>query len=56
VHFGFFVDGRRDVDDLHRSLTDAGHIQAPPPKVSHRRYGFYFRALDSLLLEVSTAA
>jgi catechol 2,3-dioxygenase-like lactoylglutathione lyase family enzyme len=56
VHFGFFVDGRHDVDGLHRSLTDTGHIQAPPPKVSHHRYGFYFRAFGSLLLEVSTAA
>lgn len=55
-HFGFFVSGREDVDTMHRALADGGHSPGPAPKVSHSRYGFYFRALDLLLLEVSTPA
>jgi len=52
-HVGFLVDDAAAVDAEHVRLTAAGVDIPKPPRDLRGSYGFYYQALDGLLLEVS---
>ncbi|WP_449621533.1 VOC family protein [Robertmurraya sp. Marseille-Q9965] len=53
-HFGFLVESSHEVDQLYNRLVE-GKIEMPmkPHKMRGSSYGFYFMALNDLLIEVS---
>jgi catechol 2,3-dioxygenase-like lactoylglutathione lyase family enzyme len=52
-HVGFLVGSRDEVDVRFAALSAAGVELGRPPHTMRGTYGFYFRALDEVLFEVS---
>lgn len=52
-HIGFLVDDEEAVDAEYARLTAAGLDVPRPPRRMRGTYGFYFTAIDGVLLEVS---
>ncbi|MDP1471834.1 VOC family protein [Priestia megaterium] len=53
-HFGFLVDSQNQVDEVYNRLIEGGiQVEKKPYKMRGSSYGFYFVALDELLIEVS---
>ncbi len=53
-HIGFFVDSRKQVDELYNRLIADGYTPEHPPGSMRGSYGFYFNAPGNLLTEVTT--
>ncbi|MFE0503958.1 VOC family protein [Peribacillus butanolivorans] len=53
-HFGFLVESSNEVDQVYNRLVEGGiEIDKKPYKMRGSSYGFYFMALNELLIEVS---
>ena len=50
-HIGFFIDGKKTVDDLNRRLNDDG-FDVPAPEDTGHSYGFYVKAPGGFTVEV----
>jgi catechol 2,3-dioxygenase-like lactoylglutathione lyase family enzyme len=52
-HIGFIQETSEQVDQAHRRLAAAGIQLSQEPKNMRGSYGFYFTALNDLLIEIS---
>lgn len=52
-HLGFFCETRDEVSAKHAELQAAGWSVEMEPRMVHGSFGFYFTALDGLLIEVA---
>ncbi|GHO47879.1 VOC family protein [Ktedonospora formicarum] len=53
-HIGFLQDSEAQVDQIYQRLKAAGVQLTQEPRNMRGIYGFYFTALNDLLIEVST--
>lgn len=52
-HIGFLQETAEQVDQTYQQLLAEGITIERPPRSVHGTYGFYFTALDGLMIEVS---
>lgn len=50
-HIGFFIEGEKKVDELHRRLKKDG-VDVPAPENTGHSYGFYVKAPGGFTIEV----
>ena len=50
-HIGFFIDGRKTVDEIYRRLKGDG-FDVPAPEDTGHSYGFYVKAPGGFTVEV----
>ena len=50
-HIGFFIDGRKHVQEIHSRLKGDGY-DVPPPEDTGHSYGFYVKAPGGFTVEV----
>jgi lactoylglutathione lyase len=50
-HIGFFIDGRKNVEEIHRRLKQDGY-DVPAPEDTGHSYGFYVKAPGGFTVEI----